>query len=104
MGIGATPTNTLRNAGHRSNQFASCSTSVSSNKCCHDEHKRLLTALKAYFLSKEGCIPSEFAGILGRDAQVSNVESEPDTPTTARRSSGEVMKIVKTMLNFIFKN
>ncbi|MED6140542.1 hypothetical protein PIB30_094218 [Stylosanthes scabra] len=88
MGIGATPTNTFSNAGHHSNQFANPSTLVSSNKCCHDEHKSLLTALKAYFLSKEGCIPSEFAGILGRDAHVTEVDSEHDTPTTTRRSSG----------------
>ncbi|MED6198693.1 hypothetical protein PIB30_068971 [Stylosanthes scabra] len=49
----------------------------------------------AYFLSKEGCIPSEFAGILGRDAQVPYVDSEPDTPTTAIRSSGEDLAYAK---------
>ncbi|MED6196589.1 hypothetical protein PIB30_048856 [Stylosanthes scabra] len=70
----------------RDGQFANASTSMSSNNCSQDDFKRLLTALEAYFLSKEGRIPSEFAGILGRDTQATNVESQPDTLTLARSS------------------
>ncbi|RYQ85314.1 hypothetical protein Ahy_B10g104842 [Arachis hypogaea] len=47
-----------------------------------------LTALKTYFLSKEGRILVKFTSIFDHTAQTNDVENEPITPTTARTSSG----------------
>ncbi|XP_015933013.1 uncharacterized protein LOC107459317 [Arachis duranensis] len=81
LGMGATPTNTFRGANHPG-QFANSSISMSSTNYSQTDFKRLeskfdgtLTALKAYFLSKEGRIPAN------------DVENEIITPATERASS-----------------
>ncbi|RYR35035.1 hypothetical protein Ahy_A10g050132 [Arachis hypogaea] len=47
-----------------------------------------LTALKTYFLSKEGRIPIKLTSIFDHGAQANDIENEPITPTIARTSSG----------------
>ncbi|RYQ88583.1 hypothetical protein Ahy_B09g095689 isoform A [Arachis hypogaea] len=77
MGMGATPTNTFRNANHPS-QLANSSTSMSSTtNYSQTDFKRLeskfdgtLIAFKAYFLAKEGRIPVELTSIFDHRAQV----------------------------------
>ena len=77
MGMGATPTNTFRNANHPS-QLANSSTSMSSTtNYSQADFKRLeskfdgtLAAFKAYFLAKEGRIPVELTSIFDHRTQV----------------------------------
>ncbi|XLU77754.1 hypothetical protein S245_001175, partial [Arachis hypogaea] len=75
LGMGATPTNTFRGANHPG-QFANSSISMSSTnysqadfKCLESKFDGTLTALKAYFLSKEGRIPAELTSIFDHGAQ-----------------------------------
>ncbi|RYR71047.1 hypothetical protein Ahy_A02g005340 isoform A [Arachis hypogaea] len=77
MGMGATPTNTFRNANHPS-QLANSSTSISSTtNYSQADFKRLeskfdgtLTVFKAYFLAKEERILVELTSIFDHGAQV----------------------------------
>ncbi|XP_057747556.1 uncharacterized protein LOC130966748 [Arachis stenosperma] len=95
MRMGATPTNTFRNANHPS-QLVNSSTSMSSTtNYSQADFKRLeskfdgtLAAFKAYFLAKEGRIPIELTGIFDHGVQANDVENETITPTTGRTSSG----------------
>ncbi|XLS78260.1 hypothetical protein HN51_062485 [Arachis hypogaea] len=81
MGMGATPTNTFRNANHPS-QLANSSISMSSTtnyskadfKHLESKFDKTLTAFKAYFLAKEGRIPTN------------DVDNETITPITGRTS------------------
>ncbi|XLS75578.1 hypothetical protein HN51_032443 [Arachis hypogaea] len=93
LGMGATPTNTFRGANHPG-QFVNSSISMSSTNYSQADFKRLeskfdgtLTALKAYFLSKEGRIPAELTSIFDHGAQANDVENEIITPATGRASS-----------------
>ncbi|XLS44272.1 hypothetical protein HN51_001137 [Arachis hypogaea] len=92
LGMGATPTNTFRGANHPG-QFANSSISMSSTnysqadfKCLESKFDGTLTALKAYFLSKEGRIPAELTSIFDHGAQANDVENEIITPATGRAS------------------
>ncbi|RYR46615.1 hypothetical protein Ahy_A07g032362 [Arachis hypogaea] len=111
MGMGATPTNTFRNANHHPSQLANSSTSMFSTNYSHADFKCLeskfdgtLTALKTYFLFKEGIIPVELTIIFDHGAQANDVENETITPTIGRISSGRSNEIVKTLFRAILKN
>ncbi|QHO57599.1 hypothetical protein DS421_3g83600 [Arachis hypogaea] len=94
MGMGATPTNTFRNANHPS-QLANSSTSMSSTtnysqadfKHLESKFDRTLTAVKAYFLEKEGRIPVELTSIFDHGAQANDVDNKTITLTIGRTSS-----------------
>ncbi|RYR59622.1 hypothetical protein HN51_007238 [Arachis hypogaea] len=90
----AAPTNTFRNA-NRPSQLANSSTSMFSTNYSQTDFKHLeskfdgtLTALKTYFLSKEGRIPVELTSTFDQGAQANDVKNETIIPTTRRKLSG----------------
>ncbi|KAJ4827511.1 hypothetical protein Tsubulata_040555 [Turnera subulata] len=60
---------------------------VNPHSPCDAKIKGICDALKSYFITKEGQIPDEFAGILSNPTVPSDASSGPSTPADARKSS-----------------
>ncbi|XP_058740519.1 uncharacterized protein LOC131612790 [Vicia villosa] len=96
MGMGAAPTNTVRNNRVRLSNLSNSSTSVtalSSNfwpkkyMNLESQVQNNMTTFKAYAMMKEGKILDQVADILSF-SNSSNIPSEPNLPLIARGSCG----------------